>query len=172
MEKVDYSKTLNLPVTEFPMRGNLPQREPERLKKWEEENLYQELMKAKEGCPKFVLHDGPPFANGDIHMGHAMNKTLKDIVIKYELMTGHQTPVIHGWDTHGLPIEQQAIKKIGVDRSNTSISQFRKICEDFAVKYINNQKEQFKRLGVLGDWDHPYITLQKEFEAEKIKVFG
>lgn len=172
MEKVDYSKTLNLPVTEFPMRGNLPQREPERLKKWEEENLYQELMKAKEGCPKFVLHDGPPFANGDIHMGHAMNKTLKDIVIKYELMTGHQTPVIHGWDTHGLPIEQQAIKKIGVDRSNTSISQFRKICEDFAVKYINNQKEQFKRLGVLGDWDHPYITLQKEFEAEQIKVFG
>lgn len=172
MEKVDYSATLNLPKSEFPMRANLPKREPEMLKHWEEEDLYHKLLEKKADQPMYILHDGPPFANGDIHMGHTLNKILKDFVIKYKNMTGYRTPMIHGWDTHGLPIEQQAIKKLGVNRSETSPVEFRKICHDFAMKYVNNQKAQFRRLGVLGDWDREYITLQPEFEAKEIEVFG
>lgn len=172
MEKVDYSATLNLPSSEFPMRANLPKREPEMLKRWEEQDLYHKLLEKKADQPMYILHDGPPFANGDIHMGHTLNKILKDFVIKYKNMTGYRTPMIHGWDTHGLPIEQQAIKKLGVNRAETSPVEFRKICHDFAMKYVNNQKEQFRRLGVLGDWGHEYITLQPEFEAKEIEVFG
>ena len=170
MEKVDYSATLNLPKSDFPMRANLPSREPKLLEKWEEEGLYQTLM--EQDKPLFILHDGPPFANGDIHTGHTMNKILKDFVLKYKTMTGYRTPMIHGWDTHGLPIEQQAIKKLGVNRAETGPVEFRNICRDFALKYVKNQKEQMKRLGVMGDWDHEYITLQPEFEAKEIEVFG
>lgn len=172
MEKVDYSSTLNLPKSEFPMRANLPKREPEMLKRWQEEDLYHKLLEKKADQPLYIFHDGPPFANGDIHMGHTLNKILKDFVVKYKNMTGFRTPVIHGWDTHGLPIEQQAIKKLGVNRAETSPVEFRRICHDFAMKYVKNQKEQFRRLGVLGDWDHEYITLQPEFEAKEIEVFG
>ncbi len=172
MEKVDYSSTLNLPKSDFPMRANLPGREPEFLEKWNNEDLYHKLLEDRDGCPVFNLHDGPPFANGDIHMGHTLNKILKDIVIKYKLMKGYKTPYVPGWDTHGLPIEHQAIKKLGLKREEFGPVKFREICRDFALKYIGNQKEQFKRLGVLGDWDKEYITLQPEFEAREIEVFG
>lgn len=172
METVDYSATLNLPKSEFPMRANLPKREPEMLSRWYEEDLYHKLLEDRSDCPTYNLHDGPPFANGDIHMGHTLNKILKDFVIKYKLMRGYKTPYVPGWDTHGLPIEQQAIKKLGINRSEFGPVKFREICRDFALKYIANQKEQFKRLGVIGDWDHEYITLQPEFEAREIEVFG
>ncbi|MBE7031060.1 MAG: isoleucine--tRNA ligase [Ruminococcaceae bacterium] len=168
----DYSKTLNLPQTEFSMRANLPQREPEMVAQWDADRLYYKLMEHNEGKPRFILHDGPPFANGDIHLGHALNKILKDIVVRYKNMSGFQAPFVPGWDTHGLPIEIQAIKKRKLKKDEMSEVEFREICHEFATKYIDNQKEQFKRLGVLGDFDNPYITLQKEFEAEQVEVFG
>ena len=171
MEK-DYSLTLNLPETEFPMRGNLPKREPEFLEEMNKKDLYNKLLEKNEGKPLFVLHDGPPFANGDIHTGHALNKILKDIIVKHKAMTGYKTPYIPGWDTHGLPIETQAIKKMGVDRYEAGPVKFREVCKDFAEGYINNHIEQFKRLGVIGDFEHPYITYQPEFEAKQIEVFG
>jgi isoleucyl-tRNA synthetase len=169
---MDYGKTLNLPQTEFPMRGNLPAREPEILKMWEDRDLYQKLMKKNEGRPLFVLHDGPPYANGDMHMGHALNKTLKDIITRYKNMSGHKAPYIHGWDTHGLPIERQAIEKLGIDRHKTSISEFRKVCSDFALGYVKTQKKQIKRLGAIGDFDRSYLTLNPEYEAKQIEIFG
>lgn len=169
---MDYRETLNLPQTEFPMRGNLPQREPEILEKWENENIYAKVQKAREGKPKFVLHDGPPYANGDIHLGHALNKVLKDIIVRYKTMAGYDSPYIPGWDTHGLPIEQQVIKNLGVNRHAVSTLEFRQKCQEYARKYVEIQKEQFKRLGVRGDWDNSYLTLQKEYEAAQIGVFG
>lgn len=169
---MDYRNTLNLPETDFPMRGNLPQKEPEILKSWEESQLYEKVQKARAGRPKFILHDGPPYANGDIHLGHAINKVLKDIVVKYKTMMGFDAPYVPGWDTHGLPIEQQVIKKLGVNRHAVSVLDFRKNCKDYAEKYVGIQREQFKRLGVRGDWEHPYLTLQKEYEAAQIGVFG
>lgn len=169
---MDYRDTLNLPETDFPMRGNLPQREPEILKKWEENNLYAQVQKARAGKPRFVLHDGPPYANGDIHLGHALNKVLKDIIVKYKTMAGFDAPYVPGWDTHGLPIEQQVIKKLGLNRHAVSALEFRHKCQEYAEKYVNIQREQFKRLGVRGDWDHPYLTLEKEYEAAQIGVFG
>ena len=169
---MDYGKTLNLPQTEFPMRGNLPAREPEILKKWETEDLYKNLMEKNEGKPLFILHDGPPYANGDMHMGHALNKTLKDIITRYKNMSGFKAPYIHGWDTHGLPIERQAIKKLGIDRDKVSVSEFRKLCREFAESHVANQKSQIKRLGSLGDFDRSYLTLKPEFEAKQIEIFG
>lgn len=169
---MDYRDTLNLPETDFPMRGNLPQREPEILKKWEENNLYAQVQKARAGKPRFVLHDGPPYANGDIHLGHALNKVLKDIIVKYKTMAGFDAPYVPGWDTHGLPIEQQVIKKLGLNRHAVSTLEFRHKCHEYAKKYVNIQREQFKRLGVRGDWDHSYLTLAKEYEAAQIGVFG
>ncbi|MDI6914869.1 MAG: isoleucine--tRNA ligase [Desulfitobacteriaceae bacterium] len=169
---MDYRNTLNLPETEFPMRGNLPQREPEILKQWEKENVYALVEKARTGQTKFVLHDGPPYANGDIHLGHALNKVLKDIIVKYKTMAGFDSPYVPGWDTHGLPIEQQVIKKLGLNRHAVSTLEFRKRCREYAEKYVGIQREQFKRLGVRGDWDHPYLTLQKRYEAAQIGVFG
>lgn len=169
---MDYRNTLNLPETDFPMRGNLPKREPEILKSWEENHLYEKVQKARAGRPKYILHDGPPYANGDIHLGHAINKVLKDIIIKYKTMMGFDAPYVPGWDTHGLPIEQQVIKKLGVNRHAVSVLEFRKNCKDYAEKYVGIQREQFKRLGVRGDWDNPYLTLQKEYEAAQIGVFG
>lgn len=170
---MDYNKTLNLPKTEFPMRASLPQREPEILKVWEANDQYKQLMKHNEGKPMFLLHDGPPYANGDAHIGHALNKTLKDFIVRYKNMTGFQSPYVPGWDTHGLPTELAARKKAGINaQTNISDLELRKICRDTALSYVDLQRESFKRMGVIGEWDNPYITLQKEFEEEQIKVFA
>lgn len=170
---MDYNKTLNLPKTDFPMRASLPQREPEFLKKWNENDQYKKLMEYNEGKPLFVLHDGPPYANGDIHIGHALNKTLKDFIVRYKNMTGFKSPFVPGWDTHGLPTELAARKKAGITaESNISDLELRKICRDTALGYVNLQRESFKRMGIIAEWDNPYITLKKEFEQEQIKVFA
>lgn len=170
---MDYNKTLNLPKTDFPMRASLPQREPEFLKKWNENDQYKKLMDYNEGKPLFVLHDGPPYANGDIHIGHALNKTLKDFIVRYKNMTGFKSPFVPGWDTHGLPTELAARKKAGITaESNISDLELRKICRDTALGYVNLQRESFKRMGIIAEWDNPYITLKKEFEQEQIKVFA
>ncbi|WP_366921451.1 isoleucine--tRNA ligase [Metallumcola ferriviriculae] len=169
---MEYNETLNLPKTDFPMRAKLPQREPEVLAMWEREDIYQKVQEQSQGKPKFILHDGPPYANGNIHLGHTLNKVLKDMVVKYRSMAGYDAPYVPGWDTHGLPIEQQAIKNLGLDRDKTSIVEFRNECTEYALKFVEIQKEQFKRLGIRGDWDRPYITLAPEFEAAQIGVFG
>lgn len=169
---VDYSKMLNLPQTEFPMRGNLPQKEPDIQAWWDEVDIYKQVQEQQKGKPKFVLHDGPPYANGDIHLGHALNKILKDIIVKYKSMQGYDAPYVPGWDTHGLPIEHAIIKSEKLDRHQISVTDFRKKCEEYALSFIDKQKQQFRRLGVRGDWDDPYITLKPEYEAEQIKVFG
>jgi isoleucyl-tRNA synthetase len=169
---MDYRDTLNLPRTDYPMRGNLPQKEPEILQKWEENKIYEKVQAARAGKELFVLHDGPPYANGDIHLGHALNKVLKDIIIRYKTMAGYSSPYVPGWDTHGLPIEQQVIKKLGLNRHAVSVLEFRAKCRDYALEYVNIQKEQFKRLGVRGDWENPYLTLRQEYEAAQIGVFG
>lgn len=169
---MDYGQTLNLPKTDFPMRANLPQKEPEIMKSWYENNIYKKRLERNEGHDKFVLHDGPPYANGDIHLGTALNKILKDIILRYFDMKGYYTPYVPGWDTHGLPIENRAINELGLNRHETDPVTFRKACEGFARKYIDIQRESFKRLGVVGDWDNPYITLLPEFEAKQIEVFG
>ncbi|MDD4169122.1 MAG: isoleucine--tRNA ligase [Desulfotomaculaceae bacterium] len=169
---MDYGKTLNLPKTNFPMRANLPEREPEILKFWDEIDIYNKVKEKNNGGPKFILHDGPPYANGHIHMGHVLNKVLKDIVVKFQSMSGYDAPFVPGWDTHGLPIEQEAIKAFGLKRHNINLSEFRKKCKDFALKFVDIQKEEFKRLGVRGDWDKPYLTLMPNFEARQIGVFG
>ncbi|MBS7299054.1 MAG: isoleucine--tRNA ligase [Eubacteriales bacterium] len=168
----DYTKSVNLPQTEFPMRANLPQREPETLAYWEELDLYNELVKRNKGKTPFVLHDGPPYANGDIHMGHALNKILKDIIVRYKTLSGFYAPYVPGWDTHGLPIEQQAIKKLGINRHEAGPVKFRRACREFALQNVENQKTQFKRLGVIGDWENPYLTLKNEFVANQVEVFG
>ena len=168
----DYNASLNLPKTEFPMRGNLPKREPEMLKKWDEENLYEDIIKKNEGKPNYTLHDGPPYANGDIHLGTALNKVLKDIIVKYKNMSGFRSHYVPGWDTHGLPIELKAMKSIGVENGAIPPVELRQHCKDFALSFVENQKEQFKRLGVLGDFDDPYLTLKPEFEAREVEVFG
>lgn len=163
--------TLNLAKTDFPMRAGLPTREPVWEKAWEENKVYEKRQQLNEGKPSFMLHDGPPFANGNIHMGHALNKISKDIIVRFKSMNGFYAPYVPGWDTHGLPIEQQLAKK-GVHRKEMDMVTYRQLCRDFALKEIDKQRTDFKRLGVSGDWDHPYITLQKEFEAEEIRVFG
>ncbi|MDF7638816.1 isoleucine--tRNA ligase [Lactobacillus sp. ESL0791] len=163
--------TLNLGKTKFKMRGNLPVREAEWQKEWEENKLYEQRLKLNKGKPRFDLHDGPPFANGNIHMGHAMNKISKDIIVRYKNMSGHYAPYVPGWDTHGLPIEQQLTKQ-GIDRKKLDPAKYRELCKEFAEKEIKKQMTDFKRLGVMGDWDHPYVTLHPEYEAEEIRVFG
>jgi isoleucyl-tRNA synthetase len=170
---MDYKSTLNLPKTSFPMQAGLPKREPEMLRDWNENEIYEKVMKKNEGKPVYVLHDGPPYANGDIHLGTALNKTLKDIIVRYKNMSGFQAPYVPGWDTHGLPTELKARKKAGVDNSTTiSDVELRKICREFALKYLDDQRKQFRRLGGIGDWDHPYITLTHDFEAKQIEIFS
>ncbi len=168
----DYNTTLNLPVTDFPMRGNLPKREPEAIKNWDENRLYYKIIEKNQGKPTYILHDGPPYANGDIHLGTALNKVLKDIIVKYKNMSGYCSNYVPGWDTHGLPIELKAMKKIGVENGAIPPVELRKHCREFALSFVDTQREQFKRLGVLGDFDDPYLTLKPEFEARQVKVFG
>ncbi len=169
---MDYKKTLNLPNTAFPMKGNLAQREPERLKKWNEADLYNKIRQEFSGRPKFVLHDGPPYANGEIHIGHAVNKVLKDIIVKSKSLSGFDAPYVPGWDCHGLPIELQVEKKIGKAGVKVSPAVFRKACREYAGKQVEIQKEAFIRLGILGDWEHPYLTMDFAFEADIVRSLG
>ncbi|GAY76502.1 isoleucyl-tRNA synthetase [Sporolactobacillus inulinus] len=168
---MDYKKTLLMPKTKFKMRGGLPMKEPKMQEQWDQEHIYEQSLKVNEGKPTFILHDGPPYANGNIHIGHAENKVLKDIINRFKSMSGYQTYYVPGWDTHGLPIEQQLAKK-GIDRKKMSVADLREKCKEYALGQVEQQKKQFKRLGVRGDWEHPYLTLHKAFEAEQIKVFG
>ena len=169
----DYNSTLNLPKTDFPMRAGLPKSEPVTLKNWEDEKIYENLMEINEGKPLFVLHDGPPYANGNIHLGTALNKILKDFIVRYKNMSGFKAPYVPGWDTHGLPTELKARKKAGVGSSaDISELELRKMCQEFVEGYIDDQRNQFKRLGVIGEWDNPYITLTHDFEAEQIRIFA
>lgn len=167
----DYKDTLRMPKTRFEMRGNLTKKEPGFQQRWQQNHLYEKMLERREGCEAFVLHDGPPYANGDIHLGHALNKIIKDVIIKSKYMQGYKTPFIPGWDTHGLPIET-AVTKQGYDRKKIGIPEFRKICHDFALEQVERQKAGFLSLGSIGDYDHPYITLQPEFEARQIEIFG
>ncbi len=168
----DYNDTILLPKTDFPMRAGLPKREPAMLEDWTEKKRYERLMEKNKGKPLYVLHDGPPFSNNAIHTGTAMNKILKDFVVRYKNMTGFQAPYVPGWDNHGLPIETQVAKQGKADRKTMSIPAFRDRCRDFAMGFVDSQREQFVRLGVLGDWAHPYLTMDKEFEALEVRVFG
>ncbi len=167
-----YDLTLNLPKTDFPMRAGLPKREPDMLKHWEELDIYNEMLKKNEGKPLFNLHDGPPFSNGNIHMGHALNKSIKDFITRSYAMRGYYTPYIPGWDNHGMPIESAIIKEQKLNHKAMSVADFRSACEAYAEKYIGIQMEGFKRLGVIGDWEHPYKTMNKGFEADEVRVFG
>jgi len=165
----DYKNTLNLPDTAFPMRGDLAKREPLRVNKWQEGKLYERLRKVAQGRPKFVLHDGPPYANGDIHIGHALNKILKDMVVKSRSLAGFDAPYVPGWDCHGLPIEHQVEKQHGKDLEP---NRFRKLCREYAQSQIERQRRDFIRLGVLGDWDNPYRTMDFRVEADIIRALG
>ncbi len=169
---MDYNKTINLPKTDFPMRAGLPKREPEMLARWQELDVYNELLKKNEGKPLFNLHDGPPFSNGNIHMGTAMNKALKDIITRSYAMRGYYTPYIPGWDNHGMPIESAIIKQNKLDRKAMSVPEFRSACHDFAQHYVGVQMDAFKRMGVIGDWEHPYLTMDPGFEGDEVRVFG
>ncbi|MCM8801473.1 MAG: isoleucine--tRNA ligase [Candidatus Omnitrophica bacterium] len=168
---MDYKDSLNLPRTDFPMKANLPQREPIFLKRWDQINLYGLIRKKSKDKPKYILHDGPPYANGDIHIGHALNKTLKDIVIRFKTMQGYDSNFIPGWDCHGLPVEHQLFKELGISKYQISQLEFRKKAYSYAMKFVNIQKEQFKRLGVIGDWDNPYLTLNSQYEEVIVNSF-
>ncbi|MFC1480511.1 class I tRNA ligase family protein, partial [Candidatus Omnitrophota bacterium] len=165
-KKANYKDTLNLPRTKFPMKANLPQREPEALKKWVEENIYAKIIdKRKDSRKLFVLHDGPPYANGRIHMGHVLNKILKDICVKYFTMKGYLAPYIPGWDCHGLPVEHQLFKELNITKHDIDQVKFRKKAYHYAMKYVKIQADEFKRLGIFADWENPYLTLTKDYEA-------
>ncbi len=168
----DYTSTLNLPGTSFSMRANLPEREPKMLEEVTKKDIYGKMLARNEGKPSFLLHDGPPFSNGNIHMGTALNKILKDFINKSKSMSGYKVPFIPGWDNHGMPIESAIIKKSKLDRKKMKISDFRRACEAFAMDYVDLQMTSFKRLGVVADWEHPYLTMSPEFEAREVKVFG
>ncbi len=168
----DYKKTLNLPRTAFAMKANLAQREPGFIKAWEEMRLYERLREARAGAPRFVLHDGPPYANGEIHIGHAVNKVLKDIIVKAKTLSGYDAPYVPGWDCHGLPIELNVEKKIGKPGIKVDAAAFRQACRDYAARQVARQREDFRRLGVLGDWTHPYLTMDPRFEADIIRALG
>ncbi|MBC5730106.1 isoleucine--tRNA ligase [Pseudoflavonifractor hominis] len=169
---MDYNQTVHLPQTDFPMRAGLPKREPDMLQEMYDHDLYHKLMKKNEGKPTFVLHDGPPYANGNIHIGTALNKILKDIIVKHRNMTGYCAPYVPGWDTHGLPIESAILKSKKIKRDELTTSEFREKCKEYALDFVDKQREQFKRLGVLGEWENPYLTLKPEFEAKQVEIFG
>ena len=169
---MDYNTTLNLPKTDFPMKANLPMREPAFLEAWQQKKIYEKLLEKNADRPLYILHDGPPFSNGSIHMGTALNKVLKDFIVRYKSMSGYRVPYVPGWDNHGMPIESAIIKKNKLNRKRMSIPEFRNACQKFAEDFVEIQKGQFVRLGVLGDWEHPYHTMDRDFEATEIKVFG
>ena len=172
---MDYKNSLNLPKTAFPMKADLLTREPERLKRWYEENLYSKIMDSRKDVPRYILHDGPPFANGDVHVGTALNKILKDIIIRHKTLMGFNAPYVPGWDCHGLPIEykvMQDVRKKNKNEAEITAATIRKECEAYARKYIDIQREQFKRLGVLGDWDNPYLTFLPELEAAELRLLA
>jgi isoleucyl-tRNA synthetase len=167
-----YKNSIHLPKTSFPMKGNLPQTEPQKIEDWAQIGIYEKLIKRNEGRPLFVMPDGPPYANGSLHLGHVLNKVLKDIVIKFKNMSGYQAAFIPGWDCHGLPIELNVTKKLGDKRSQMSDAEVRQLCRQEALSWVEKQKKQFVRLGILGDWDHPYLTLQPQYEAEEVRVLA
>ncbi|MDD5692496.1 MAG: class I tRNA ligase family protein, partial [Candidatus Omnitrophica bacterium] len=171
-EKTEYKHTLNLPKTDFPMKADLPNREPLLLKDWQEKDLYGLIRKSRHPKGKYVLHDGPPYANGNIHIGHALNKTLKDIIIKYKTMRGFDSPYVPGWDCHGLPVEHALFKELKQNKYQVQQVEFRKKAHDYAMKYVGIQREEFKRLGVFGDWDDPYLTLSREYEEAIVAAFA
>ena len=169
---MDYKETLNLPKTTFPMKANLPKREPEILDRWQEMGLYEKIRARSEGRPQFVIHDGPPYANGPIHLGTVLNKVLKDMIIKSREMMGFNSPYVPGWDCHGLPIEHQVDQELGERKAEISQVEMRRLCRAYAEKYVNIQRDQFKRLGVLGEWDNPYLTMNPEYEAVIAREWG
>ena len=168
----DYKATLNLPQTDFPMKANLAQREPDRLKAWSDMNLYAQIREVGQGRPKFILHDGPPYANGDLHVGHAINKILKDIIVKSKTLSGFDAPYVPGWDCHGLPIELNVEKKVGKPGHKVTAAEFRQHCRDYAGKQVEAQKADFVRMGVFGDWDNPYLTMDYQFEANIVRTLA
>ncbi|HIB25725.1 MAG TPA: isoleucine--tRNA ligase, partial [Gammaproteobacteria bacterium] len=165
----NYKETLNLPDTGFPMKASLPNREPSLLKQWSENNLYLKIRQQQAGKDKFLLLDGPPYANGKIHIGHAVNKILKDIVVKSKTLSGFDAPYLPGWDCHGLPIEHQVEKKKGKVGSKLDADQYRDACRDYALQQVSEQRDDFIRLGILGQWEKPYLTLDRNYEAEQIR---
>jgi isoleucyl-tRNA synthetase len=169
---MEYKNTLNLPKTDFPMKGDLPKREPEFLRAWQEKDIYSLIRKKSLGKPKYVLHDGPPYANGNIHIGHALNKTLKDFVVKYKTMRGFDSPYVPGWDCHGLPVEHALLKELKISKHQIDLVDFRKKAHDYALKYVDLQREEFKRLGVFAEWDNPYLTLSHEYEEGIVSSFA
>jgi len=169
---MDYKNTLNLPKTDFPMKADLAKNEPETLKKWEGAGLYAKIMASGKGREKYILHDGPPYANGNIHIGHALNKILKDIIVKSKFMLGFATDYVPGWDCHGLPIELQVEKNLGTKKHELSKLDIRKNCRTYAEKYVNIQREEFKRLGVFGEWDNPYLTMDYKYQASILRELG
>ncbi len=169
---MDYSKTVNLPRTDFPMKANLPNREPEILNKWKEESIYEKIQESRKDAEIFILHDGPPYANGHIHLGHALNKILKDIIVKHKSTMGFRSPYVPGWDCHGLPIELQVTKKLGKKAGTMEKVEIRKLCREYAEGFVNIQMEEFKRLGVFGDYENPYLTMSGDYEAKIVSVFG
>ncbi|MEI8218461.1 MAG: class I tRNA ligase family protein, partial [Elusimicrobiota bacterium] len=169
---MDFSKTVNLPQTEFPMKANLPQREPDAAAKWDADKLYLRMQEKNRGKKSFILHDGPPYANGHIHIGTALNKILKDFVVKYKSMAGFSSPYTPGWDCHGLPIETQCLKDMKKDKHSVDRGAFRKQAAAFARKFIDIQRAEFKRLGVLADWENPYVTLAPRYEETTVRVFA
>ena len=169
---VDYKKTLNLPETRFPMRGDLAKREPGMLQSWYDDDLYGTIRDARRGRKSFILHDGPPYANGNIHIGHSVNKILKDIIVKSKTLSGFDAPYIPGWDCHGLPIELKVEGKVGKPGQKVTPAEFREECRRYAKSQVEAQKADFKRLGVLGDWDNPYLTMNFDTEANIIRALG
>jgi isoleucyl-tRNA synthetase len=169
---MDYKKTLNLPSTKFPMKASLAKREPGQLKIWDEDGLYEKIRQVSRGREKFILHDGPPYANGHIHIGTALNKILKDIIIRSRQMTGYDAVYVPGWDCHGLPVEHNVEKELGSKKLEMSQAEIRRLCRAYAEKYIEIQREEFKRLGVMGEWEDPYLTMNYEYEATIARECG
>ena len=171
-ESIDYKDTLNLADTVFPMRANLANREPDWLAAWDADDVYGKIRQARIGAPKYILHDGPPYANGQIHLGHAVNKVLKDIIVKSKTLSGFDAPYVPGWDCHGLPIEQKVEAKVGKVGQKVSATEFRGLCREYASTQIELQKADFKRLGVFGDWDNPYLTMNFHQEANIVRALA
>src|SRR5574341_1931022 len=168
---MDYKNTLNLPKTSFPMKADLPKKEPQILRQWEETHLYEKMQDERKANPAFILHDGPPYANGDIHMGHALNKILKDIVVRFWGMRGFRVPFVPGWDCHGLPVELQLFKELKTTKHDVDRLEFREKARAYALRFVNVQREQFKRLGILGDWGKPYLTMNFDYQATIMESF-